>query len=768
MKTNLNYKQEILVLTSYPPRECGIATFSKDLIDAMNQDIKEVFNVRVCALENGMRGWKYPKEVKYVLNTNHRDEYGFLANKINKNNNIKAVMIQHEFGLFGGEYGEYLLDFLYALEKPIVLTFHTVLPDPDQKRKAIVQRIAQISSSLIVMTNNSLEILKNEYDITGHKITVIPHGIHPVEKKNIIELKKKYGFENRKIVSTFGLISSNKNIESGLAALPEVIKDHPDILYLIIGKTHPEVLKHEGEQYRISLMQMVENLNIQDNVKFINRYTSTPELLDLLQMSDCYLFISKDKNQSVSGTFAYALSCGCPVIATSIPHAKENLSERTGILIDFENPEQISKALTTILNNEELRLNMSEAALLFSKDSEWENVAAKHSTLLQKQVAQNSLIYDLPVVSLKHIEAMTHNYGIIQFSKFDEPDLTSGYTLDDNARALIALCMNFEKTGHTQSFLLIDKYLRFLSLCQKSNGDFFNYMNESGEELEKNSVENLEDSNGRAILALGMLTSYQDILPARFIIRANLILKIAIPKINNFTSPRAIAFAIKGLYYYNLSHQQKSVKELIYSLGKILVEKYYNSRSEKWRWFEDYLTYGNSILSEALLYAHLSSRNGHFKAIAKETFDFLISNTFSKNQIRVISNNGWFMKDSTRNYEGGEQPIDVSYSIQTLQLFHVVFKEKHYKEKMEIAFSWFLGNNQLGQMIYNPITGGCHDGLEKYNVNLNQGAESTICYLIARQCIENSRTKKNPLRIHPIYSKKNFDWTNQGRLTIIQ
>ena len=742
MKSLSALNNSVVLISSYPPRECGIATFSQDLANSLREQHSDSFEVEICALEKGNSSREYPNEVSFVLNSSNKNEYKALAIEINNNSGIKAVLIQHEFGLFGGEYGDYLLHFIDYLKKPLLVTFHTVLPFPDAKRFEVISKIAASSDRIIVMTKHSSRILIDDYTVSPEKISLIPHGTHPIiyEDRNV--LKQKFGFENRKIVSTFGLISSNKNIENALESLPAVTEIHSDILYLIIGKTHPEVIKNEGEIYREMLKEKVESLRLQNHVFFINEFLETSELLELLQLSDTYIFTSKDRNQAVSGTFAYAMSAGCPVIATAIPHAKELLSESGGILIDFENPLQLSNALLQLLGNEKLRNQIGMNAIHTSKAFEWKSVSLKYALLLEKYVTKKSLKYNLPAISLEHLERMTHTFGIVQFCKINTPDYSSGYTLDDNARALIAVCMNQERIQNNDNIILIAKYLHFINSCMKENGQFFNYLDSNGLEHEQNDLENLQDSNGRAILALATVVNNRTILPENIAIQAELLLKKAILTVEKMDSPRAIAFSIKGLYFYSIYSNSSIISDLIFQLGSILSKKYYQEKEEGWEWFEDNLTYGNSILPEALLYAHLSTKNSHFKAIAKKTFDFLLDHLFLDGTIKVITNNGWLQKGEIRKMDGGEQPIDVAYTIQSLQLFHLVFQEEHYREKMETAFSWFLGNNHLKQMLYNPKTAGCHDGLEKYNVNLNQGAESTICYLIARLCMEKTRNNK--------------------------
>jgi glycosyltransferase involved in cell wall biosynthesis len=395
MKSNINPHNEILMLTSYPPRECGIATYSRDLFNALAQTIGDS-SVSVCALESSKEKRDYPEEVKYILDTTEVHEYILLAERVNKDKNIKAVFIQHEFGLFGGRYGEMLLYFLYSLRKPVVITFHTVLPEPNQKLFSIVKSIIERANAVMVMTNDSANILANEYNIPESLIHVIPHGTHPVKQQDKSKLKEKYSLTGKITLSTFGLISSNKSIETALEALPAIVEKFHEVLYLIIGRTHPEVVKHEGEAYRLSLEKKITDLGLSNNVRFINRYVELPELLELLQLTDVYLFTSKDPKQAVSGTFAYAMSCGCPVISTAIPHAKEMLTSDTGILVGFNDPKGFSDAVLKLLDNPELHCAMSKNTLDTSRASEWSNVALSHRCMLQNYLLKHPLILNFP------------------------------------------------------------------------------------------------------------------------------------------------------------------------------------------------------------------------------------------------------------------------------------------------------------------------------------------------------------------------------------
>ena len=396
MKSAVNTEKEILMLTSYPPRECGIATYSKDLFNALAQTMGKSY-VRICALESSKLQRDYPEEVKYVLDTSKFHEYILFAEKVNKDKNIKAVFIQHEFGLFGGHYGEMLLYFLYSLKKPVMITFHTVLPDPDKKLFSVVRSLIERADAVMVMTNHSANILVNEYSVLESVIHVIPHGTHPVQFQDKSKLKEKYSLTGRITLSTFGLISANKSIETALEALPAVVEQFPEVMYLIIGRTHPEVVKHEGEAYRISLEQRISRLGLSNNIRFINRYVELSELLELLQLTDVYLFTSRDPNQAVSGTFAYAMSCGCPIISTAIPHAKEILTKDTGILVGFNDIQGFSNALLTLLDDTVLHRRLGKNILDTSRASEWPNVALSHKRMLQNYLPKQPLVLSLPV-----------------------------------------------------------------------------------------------------------------------------------------------------------------------------------------------------------------------------------------------------------------------------------------------------------------------------------------------------------------------------------
>lgn len=735
---------KILIITTYPPRECGIATYSQDLIKSLNNKFKKSFDIKICALENGKH--IYGEEVNYILETDDKDSYKKLRKEINKDKSIAIVILQHEFGLFRNNENDLLL-LLKKVNKSILIGFHTVLPEPKEQIQNYVQKMEQFSNGIIVMTKSSKTILEDHYLIPKEKITLIPHGTHLVEHLDKEILKTKYHLNGKKILSTFGLLSSGKSIETTLDAMPSIIKENPKVLFLIIGKTHPSVVKENGEKYRNGLKEKINQLQLQNHVQFVNEYLSLSELLNYLQLTDVYLFTSKDPNQAVSGTFAYAISCGCPIISTPIPHACEVLNNGTGIIIDFENSNQLAENVNRLLGDNQLRLNMSLNGLHAMAPTVWENSAIAHAKLFENSNKDEiTLKFKIPKINLNHLKRMTTNFGIIQFSIINQPDSNSGYTLDDNARALIAICQHFKISNDQSDLEYIEVYFNFIKHCLQSESYFLNYVNEEKEFTEQNYRVNLEDANGRAIWALGYMISIADVLPCKMVDEAKHIMQKVLINASQIHSSRAMGFIIKGIYYSNLKNNLPSNIQTIKQLADRLVKMYKHEANDSWQWFESYLTYGNSILPESILCAFLTTKEPKYKEIALTSFNFLISKIYRNDTIKVISNQGWLNngEEINCNKNGGEQPIDVAYTIIALSKFYKVTKDADYKQKMKTAFSWFLGNNHLNKIIYNPCTGGCYDGLEDHYINLNQGSESTISYLMARLVMENhfGKTKK--------------------------
>ena len=743
---------KMLIVSSYPQRECGLATFSNDIVNAVKIVFGNTLPIEICALQNNEQEYNYGNEVTYTLTTSSLDDYRLVAEKINERNDIGLVCIQHEFGLFGGAYGDYILSFILALNKPVVTVFHTVLPEPDEKRKKVVHAIADLSDQIVVLTKKSQEILVNHYDCNESKTSVIAHGNHTILWEQKEKLKHKYHFSSKIVLSTFGLISENKNIESVLHALPEIVSKHPEVIYLVIGKTHPEIIKREGEKYRGKLEDLVHKLNLENNVVFINEYLELWQLLEYLTLSEIYLFSSKDPNQAVSGTFAYAMSCGCAVISTPIPHAVENLKDGNGILLDsFDKSEEFQKAILRLIENKTERVAMGKNAFSMAHATTWENIAIQYRLLFDQLTnREDNLKFIYPSIKLDHIENLTTDYGILQFSKFSVPDPESGYTLDDNARALINMVLYYKLYQDDNALILANTYLNFIEDIQQDNGWFNNYKNFDKQLTKQNSEVNLEDANGRALWSLGTVIAHKDHLPLHMVLRAENCWNKAIKNIYNISSPRAIAYALKGLYNYYSVYEKEEIRNYIEKLADELLRHYHINSEKKWCWYEDYMTYANNVLPEAMMYSYLATGNLKYKKIALITFDFLLSHYFMKGQLKVISNRGWFKKENERIFYG-EQPIEVSTTIIALDLFYEVTGNSKYKDQLKLAFIWFLGNNHLKQIMYNPENGASYDGLEDKHVNINQGAESTLCFFKARLIMEKYTTQKKIRHLEQIY-----------------
>lgn len=730
----------LLFVTSYPPRECGIATFAQDLINAMNKNFDGNLNIEVAALEESGKPntTLLNPPVNYRVNPFDIDSCIEFAQQINENDKIDLVCFEHEFGLYGGEYGHNMLAMISLLDKPFVVRFHTVLPYPDIKCQKVVSLISALASKVIVMTRSSADLLREVYQVPAGKIVHIPHGTHAHIVDDIPALKRQYGVEGRLVLSTFGLLSENKGIEVGIRAMKEVAREFPNALYLILGKTHPVVHAREGEKYRNSLEALVKELGLENNVRFVNSYLSLKTLLDYLALTDIYLFTSKDPHQAVSGTFVYAMSAGCAVISTSFVQAKEMLEDGAGCLVDFNNPEQMSQAALQLLRDPQLRKNMSNAAKEKTRSSIWENVAIAHMSVISEALAEDKLMPNLPPPYLDHVDRLTDELGMLQFAVHDVPDPTFGYTLDDNARALIAMCMyRSEIKSNTFVDTLMRKYAQFINKCQRPSGKFLNYVDKHGEFDAMNNEVNLEDANGRAVWALGYVLHSHERLPFDVVQVALTGLRKAFTWIPELQSPRAMAFAIKGLYYAQDYRVGEKASELLTLLAEKLHNSYLQEADENWHWFEPYLTYGNAVLPEAMMMAYKVTGKKEYKQIAEDSLQFLCSKTFTESYMKLISNKTWYHRNAeTPQEDGGEQSIEVAYTMLALNTFYNITKNHSYLDKMRLAFSWYLGNNHLKQLVYNPLTYGCYDGLEKNNVNQNQGAESTVCYLIARLLME--------------------------------
>lgn len=738
MSTNPTDQAWIVVLTTFPPRACGIATFSHDLCEAFDQLFAPQLETRIVAMTNKKIGnLIYPDKVIGQILQSRRGDYVAIAKQLNQDPKVKLVSIQHEFGLYNGPNGDYLLTFVATLRKPLAITFHTILPTPDQKLHKFVQTLVSHAHKIVVMTHVSRKILEDIYGIDHEKIAVIPHGIHPVSFEPSHKAKQQLKLPAEKtVLSTFGLLSKNKGIEYVLDALPAVISKYPNVHYHILGATHPVVLLEEGESYREFLAERISTLGLAKHVSFQNQFLKTDELLQFLNATDIYLATPLNPIQAVSGTLSYALGTGRPVIATAFAQAREIITPEVGLLVGFKKPAEISAALLTLLSDKPKQLLFGKTAYFRTRAMTWPNIAIAYMSTFKKLLpALYSYEKHAPVLKMDHLIKMTDEFGMIQFAKLAEPDLNSGYTIDDNARALIVTVRHYPQEKLASSLTAALIYLNFLQFVHRSDGKFENYVSQEHQlSNHLNHTENLDDANGRALFALAVAATSPDMTP-EIREKAQLMYQQSFMVADEFTSPRAKAFFIKSLALQITEHANPTYSERLVSNCEFLLQLYQNHSAETWQWFEPILTYSNALLSEALLIGFAVTKNQKFYDIGKLTLDFLISHTFENNMYIPIGQQGWFQRGGKR-HKFDQQPEDAACMIEALKTMHDISGLAHYHELSCRAFHWFLGENLLGQVIYDQVTGGCYDGMGEHEVNLNEGAESTLSYLSSRLLVQ--------------------------------
>ncbi|MFW9930248.1 MAG: glycosyltransferase, partial [Candidatus Thorarchaeota archaeon] len=598
--------------------------------------------------------------------------------------------------------------------------------------RRILKEISELSTKLVIMNKIGINILQNDYNINGDKIVVIPHGTPIIPFNQGQKIKNLMGFNNKIILSSFGMINPNKGLEYIIESLPPLIKKYPNILYLIIGATHPVIKKREGEKYRNMLKEKIIKLNLNDNVKFINRYLSLKEIINYLQLTDIFISGNQDPYQITSGTLAYAASSGKAIISTPYYHANDLLTSDRGILVDFKDSSLYSKAINKLLSDPKYKKKLEFNLYKYTRKSTWPNVALAYFNLFRKLDPELSKCrISIPPVDFKYIKELTDNFGMIQFSKFTTPDIESGYSCDDNARALIIATNYYQKYKKKSTLNLIQIYLKFIEFIEYDSR-FYNLVSKEGEvDLSAWS----EDTHGRTLWALGYIQSIEGV-PNFLRSRALKLFKKGLRIIDKLNSPRAIAFTIIGLYYAHQSiHSNFNSIELIRKLSNRLVELYEEHSKGGWKWFEDYLTYANSKLSEALFYSFDITNNKKYLNIATQSLKFLIDQTFINGVYAPIGQNGWYQKNGKKTLYD-QQPINTSSMVQTLILAYKISKNEDYIKLALKAFEWFLGRNTLKQIVYDDTFCGCYDGVEEDNVNLNQGAESTVCYIMARLSVD--------------------------------
>lgn len=723
-------KSTIVFLSSYPPRECGIATFTQDLLRSSQKFLESHVDCKVAALNvSPLETYKYPPEVEWKIDQNNDMDYRNLANIFTNDTNITGIIVQHEYGIFGGIEGEKLLSFMKDCKKPILVTLHTVLPNPSPEMRTVTAAIIQYASTIVVLTNSSKKIIESLYSESIGKTFMIPHGIHPVTFSSSQKYKEILQLDKHIIVSTFGLLSRGKGIEYVLLALPDVIKKYPSLLYLILGETHPVIRRREGEEYRSALATLITKLKIENNVKFYDQYFSLTDLFQFLKATDIYIATSTDENQAVSGTFSYALGTGRAVISTEFAQSKEIVTPETGRLIPIKDPPALTTALLDLLSDEKRLMRMHRNAYKETRSMVWDTIAEKYLALLGRMV--------IPSLKIDHLVAMTDNFGLFQFALHTVPNKEFGYTLDDNARALIVCSWLTRRRDSKELDELVKLYLTFIKKCQLKDGSFVNYIgfNDKRPTLQNNK-EDLEESQTRAVWALSEVIANVE-LSDDIRIQAKSMFLLHVKQRKVVTHLRAKAFTIKSfalvldflpeIHDFLLSRITEDANSLLGALSENSVKS--------WRWFESYLNYNNALLSESLLIAGTVTQNDTYITNGLLSLKFLISKTFSKTYMPIGHAQWYKNKQKRSNYD--QQPEDPASMILALVRAFNLTGEKQYKQLANTCFSWFLGNNSLKTPLYDYKNGGCYDGLHPDRVNLNQGAESLVSYLMASVIIMN-------------------------------
>lgn len=728
---------KIAYLSSYTPRECGIATFNYNLIRAINADNADgSLNGFVVAMNDSddLEEYDYPPEVRFTIRQEHQKDYIKAAEFIN-NSDVDACVIEHEFGIYGGESGVYLLPLISRLNKPLITILHTVLREPSFMQQIIIREIAKQSSKIVVMSGKAVDFLKNIYYIADEKIQRIEHGVPDLEPIANNPVKKLPAFKNRKVLFTFGLISRNKGLETVIKALPAIVEKHPDVMYVILGNTHPGVRKNSGEEYRDSLKKLAKSLNVDEHLTFINQFVSEEELHHYLTACDIYVTPYLNEAQITSGTLSYAVGSGAAVLSTPYWHAQELLENRRGRLFDFKDSEQLALSVNDLLDHPEKLTELKENAFNYGLNLRWPAIGREYTALLKDSAAlpliknKSRHIIDseiIPEFNLTHVKRLTDDTGIVQHAKYGIPNLKEGYCLDDNARALIMALMAYEQNKSKEALDLLPIYLSYIQYMQMDDGNFRNFLSFRREYLDEVGS---EDSFGRTIWALGYLinsapnNSYKEFAEELF--------QRSIPHFKSLQHLRGLANTIIGLSYYLQAHPYNDgLVAQLKELTQPLIDVYESNKGENWYWFEDKLSYDNAILPLALLHSAQITGNERVMEIAYESIDFLDSLTLSKGYLSPVGSDGWY-------YRNGNMAIFDQQAIESMAMVLMYFKaydvsgEKQFLSKMYLCYQWFLGENTLRLPLYDHETKGCCDGLQPGGLNRNQGAESTLAYFIS-------------------------------------
>ncbi|QEC66682.1 glycosyltransferase [Panacibacter ginsenosidivorans] len=750
---------KLTLIGTYTPRKCGIATFTKNLSDAI--EINDAADVNIIAMDDEGADYEYSERVIYRIRQSYQQDYIDAANYLNESD-TDICIIQHEYGIFGGDNGLYILTLLHYIQMPVIVTVHTVLKKPSYLQKIIMQQIARSVHKLVVMSKLAVDFLKNIYEIPADKITIIEHGVPDTEGTSLMVKRELKAFADRKILFTFGLLSKNKGIETVIKALPSVIANHPDVLYVVLGNTHPSVLKHSGEEYRNYLISLAETLDVSNHVLFINRFVTDEELFTYLKNIEIYITPYLNEDQITSGTLSYAVGAGAACLSTPYWHAKELLDGGRGKLFPFKNAAVLSTMLNDLLDDNCKLKAIQKTALLYAEYIKWPRIGSRYLELSADAIKKKNNrrlrnsrpheISNVPVFNMAHIKRLTDDTGIVQHAKYGIPNLKEGYCLDDNSRALIMILMSYNQHHNKEATELLPIYLSYIHYMQRDDGWFRNFLHFNRSYLDEIGS---EDSFGRTIWALCYLiwdapnNSYREF--------AHELFSRSFPVFKDLKHVRGIANTLIGICYYMKSYpSDEGMLAILNDLTNKLTDAFTKHSTENWYWFEDKMTYDNGILPLALLHSYEITGNTKVKKTAIQAIEFLKKKTLFKDYLMPIGNEGWCDKKDPKIAVFDQQAIEVMAMVLMFEQAYNVTKETKFLADMNTSFMWFLGKNELHIPLYDPETHGCSDGLEYNSINRNQGAESTLAYFISslavtklneKEKIQQQKNTNLPMRI---------------------
>jgi len=720
---------KVALVGTAPPRRCGIATFTDDLRRALTELRPDAPAVQV-ALTDLEHAYDYDEAVVFEINDAQISDYRAAAELVNSRD-IDVVCVQHEFGIFGGPAGRHVDELLEHLDAPVVTTLHTVLADPPPDLRAATRRLAARSDRLVVLADQAVELLVDGYGIDADTVTVIPHGIPELPSIDAAAAKEAIGAGGRTVLLTFGLLGPAKGIDVALAAMPEVVAAFPDVLYLVLGATHPHVLRDHGETYRASLEQRVRDLGLERNVTFVDRYADLDELCLHLAATDVYLTPYHGADQIVSGTLAYAVGMGRAVVSTPYRYAVELLGEERGALVPFDDPHALAASITSLLGDEERRAAMQRRAFDHGRQMTWPAVAQAYEDLFVEVIASHErrpvawAPASVPPPCFDFLRTMTDDTGLFQHAAHGIPARAHGYCTDDVSRGLVAAVQGAVRCEDAVAASLVPTYLSFLADAQRQDGRFENLL-----AFDRRFVADTasQDTLGQALWGLGSVVGEATTDGWRHL--AGELVDRSLPAAGELTDTRAMAYAIAGLAgYLQRFPGALGARATMERLAGRLATRLAEHRSAGWQWFDDALTYANAKVCEALLLAGRSCDNAGWVADGLATLDFVLDATFAGGRFDFVGNDGWQDRGGPRATYG-QQPIEAGYTSQACMVAYEITGEERYLERAQAAVEWLLGRNRLGVALYDPETGRCADGLDRHGPSDNAGGESVVCALL--------------------------------------